>query len=75
MVQAGETIDFVVDIGDVLSSDQYLWEATISETANPDHELVWDSKRDFPQDTVNQLSPWEQLAHVLLCTNEFLFVD
>jgi hypothetical protein len=74
-VKAGETIDFVVDIGDVLNSDQYLWHATVSETADTNHGVIWNSQQDFPQDTVNQLSPWEQLAHVLLCTNEFLFID
>src|SRR5690606_18513778 len=31
-VEPGETIDFVVDIGDVLHSDQYLWRVTLRET-------------------------------------------
>lgn len=74
-VKVGETIDFVVDIGDVLNSDQYLWQATISETASSARNTSWNSKLDFTQDTVNELTPWEQLAHVLFCTNEFLFVD
>lgn len=74
-VEAGETIDFVVDIGQVLNSDQYLWEATISEIANSVDCTSWNSKQDFPAGTSNKLKPWEQLAHVLFCTNEFLFVD
>jgi len=74
-VKVGETIDFVVDIGDVLNSDQYLWEATISEAASSAKDTSWNSKLDFTEDTVNELKPWEQLAHVLFCTNEFLFVD
>ena len=74
-VEAGETIDFVIDIGEILNNDQYLWEATVAESATDTTRLTWNSKADFPQDTVNQLTPWEQLAQVLLCSNEFLFVD
>lgn len=71
-VKAGETIDFVVDIRDVLNSDQYLWTAKISAAAT---ETTWNSELDFPSTAVHQLTGWEQLAHVLLCANEFLFVD
>ena len=73
-VKKGETIDFVVDIGDVLNSDQYLWSVNVQEVAS-ETKLVWDSIADFKKDDVKQLTPWEQLAHVLICTNEFLFVD
>lgn len=73
-VQAGETIDFVVDIGKVLNSDQYLWEATVQAAAEGG-ETRWNSKADFPKDTISHLGPWEQLAQVLLCSNEFLFID
>lgn len=73
-VKAGETIDFVVDIGDVLNSDQYLWEVTIAEAGDAER-VSWNSAYDFPKATADQLEPWEQLAQVLLCTNEFLFVD
>jgi hypothetical protein len=75
MVEPGETIDFIVDIGDVLNSDQYLWEATISESGKNDNNSLWHSKLDFPTSAASQLSPWEQLAHILFCTNEFSFVD
>lgn len=71
-IEAGETIDFIVDIKDVLNSDQYLWSVTI-------HDLnagqVWNSVTDFPQDEGNRFTSWEQLAHILICTNEFQFVD
>ncbi len=73
-VSKSETIDFVVDIGDVLNSDQYLWSVNVQELATKTTTL-WDSKEDFKKDDVNQLTPWEQLAHVLICTNEFLFID
>ncbi len=74
-VKAGETIDFVVDIGKVLNSDQYLWTAEVQELAAAGSLKAWNSKTDFPQHRPQKLTPWEQLAQVLLCSNEFLFVD
>jgi hypothetical protein len=81
-VKQGATIDFVVDIGKVLNSDQYLWSATIEEqdNANPAESNetetnVWNSTADFPNNTVVRLDAWELLAQVVLCSNEFLFVD
>lgn len=75
-ISKGDFVDFVVDIDEVLNSDQFLWEISIMElgqgASTPTH---WDSKDDFPRQTVPSLSPWEQLAQVLLCTNEFMFVD
>ncbi len=73
-VMPGDTIDFVVDIGDTLNTDQYLWTCTISE-ASTESPRAWNSETDFPRDGSNQLLPLEQLAQVLLCSNEFLFVD
>ncbi|WP_053061129.1 PSD1 and planctomycete cytochrome C domain-containing protein [Rhodopirellula islandica] len=37
--------------------------------------IVWDSEADFPTDEANRLTPLEQLAQILFCSNEFLFVD
>lgn len=74
-VDAGETLDFVVDIDEVLNSDQYEWTVTIAESTTSGDTTAWDSVADFTVDTVRQLTAWEQLAHVLLLTNEFLFVE
>jgi hypothetical protein len=79
-VTAGDTIDFVVDIGDELNSDQFLWSCSItrvvSAAPNPDPAAqAWNSESDFTPHVSPQLSPLEQLAQVLLCSNEFLFVD
>ncbi len=74
-VAPGETIDFLVDIGDVLNSDQYRWEATITAAGADSEPVVWNSKADFSPNDVQRLTPLEQLAQVLLCSNEFLFVD
>ncbi len=72
----GESIDFLVDIGDVLNSDQFLWQVTI-QSVGAHNETVknWNSSLDFPENSVRKLEAWEQLAQVLLWSNEFLFVD
>jgi hypothetical protein len=76
-VEAGETLDFVVDIGGGLAYDQFLWSITITADADAaGAATTWNAERDFPpvQET-QRLTPWEQLAQVLVCTNEFFFVD
>jgi hypothetical protein len=72
-VKAGDTIDFVTDIGKQLSHNQFLWRATIA--ASDDAGLMFDSHRDFGDQPAARLTPWEQLAQVLLSANEFVFVD
>ncbi|MFK5922794.1 MAG: PSD1 and planctomycete cytochrome C domain-containing protein [Verrucomicrobiota bacterium] len=74
-VEKEETIDFIVDIDEVLNSDQYLWEVSLTESEGNENAVSWNSKTDFPQQTPKQLTAWEQLAQTLLCSNEFLFID
>jgi hypothetical protein len=79
-VSAGETIDFLVDIDKELNSDQFLWEASIRRVAAADLlrgnlPEAWNAKSDFPHEALPELSPWAQLAQVLLCANEFMYVD
>ena len=71
-VEVGDTIDFIVDIGDNLNSDQFLWEPTIVTA-----EKRWEAKPEFtgPMPAPDYLEPWEQYAQVLLLANEFAFVD
>lgn len=85
-VEAGDTIDFVVDIGGELNSDQYLWApsitivgaepAAVAVVADKD-QLVkeWNAERDFTGPLPVVLSPLEQLAQLLLISNEAMFVD
>lgn len=85
VVNKGDHIDFVVDIGSELNTDQFLWSPVISQiitTELPEQELnsqgkrkSWDAKSDFRGPVEYKLNVWEQYVHVLLCTNEFLFVD
>lgn len=72
-VAQGQSVDFLVDIGKVLNSDQFQWTATI--TKQGPEAIEWNSHSDFTVSRVPVLSAWEQLAHVLLCMNEFSFVD
>jgi hypothetical protein len=80
-VEQGDTIDLLVDIGDVLNSDQYDWRCTIEELpvapgADASKAAVrWNSEADFTRNTTQILTPLEQLAQVLLCSNEMMFVD
>jgi mono/diheme cytochrome c family protein len=72
-VKAGDTIDFLVDIGNKLSYNQFLWQATISSL--DDSTVTFDSQRDFAGANAERLDAWQQLAQVLLASNEFMFVD
>ncbi|MCH2203394.1 MAG: PSD1 and planctomycete cytochrome C domain-containing protein [Fuerstiella sp.] len=74
-VTKGDTIDFVADINEVLNGDQFLWEIKILESENVNENTTWNSTGDFSGPVPESLTPWEQLAQVLLCSNEFLFVD
>jgi uncharacterized cupredoxin-like copper-binding protein len=74
-VKAGETVDFVVDIGGSLNSDEFTWEIAISEMQASGVKLEWNAKRDFHGPATAELDPWAQLAQVLFSANEFVFVD
>lgn len=74
-VQGGQTIDFIVDIREVLNSDQFLWEIEIErQDARPSAVHTWHSRKDFTP-AAAALTPWQQLAQVMFWTNEFMFVD
>lgn len=90
-VDTGDRIDFVVDINSELNTDQFLWAPSLKRVASSDREpkvdsdletvtrngaeQTWDAKADFRGPEEYKLNAWEQYVHVLLCTNEFLFVD
>jgi hypothetical protein len=82
-IQAGDTLDFIVDIAEQLNTDQFEWPAVIqwkpqSSAQAPSPEIggvTWDSRRDFTKTMSLSLKPLEQLAHSLLMSNEFIFVD
>ena len=76
-LQPGDTIDFVVDIIQELNSDQFLWSPriTLVNEEGRTGATFWETGTDFTRSDVSRLSPWAQLAQVLLLSNEFLFLD
>lgn len=78
--KAGDTLDFIVDIGDGLNSDQFLWapRITLGATTGAGGDSArhgWDAGQDFAAQLRSQLNAWEQFAQVLMLANEFMFVD
>ena len=78
--EAGDTIDFVVDIRDGLNSDQFLWSPEValesgagSVAAAP--RDTWNAQADFRGPPSVFLNRWGQLTQVLMLSNEFMFVD
>jgi hypothetical protein len=79
-MSAGDTLDFIVDIGDGLNNDQFLWAPKIAAVVsggagNEGAALSWDAQKEFAGPATTPLGLWEQLAQTLLLTNEFVFID
>jgi hypothetical protein len=78
-VSPGDTLDFGVDIGSQLKNDQFIWVVSIKVRAGgpaaPQNPTAWNSEQDFRTAPAKTLSPLEQLTHVLLMSNECMFVD
>jgi hypothetical protein len=81
-VKKGDTLDFLTVCGADAKNDAFRWSPTITM---PSAEMPgmagmamrWDAKGDFmdPAKLPAPLSAWEELAHVLLLSNEFAVVD
>jgi hypothetical protein len=78
-VKRGDTIDFVVDMRGGYGFDSFTWAPRVVYTtplASGAHS-EWKAKEDFagPQPKTQPLTRWQELAQVLLLSNEFMFVD
>ncbi len=79
--QTSDTLDFIVDIADGLNSDQFLWSPKIvpsthaTGSGGDTPQETWDAEKDFSAQPKQPLDAWEQLAQVLMLSNEFMFVD
>ena len=74
--QAGDVIDFVVDSRESTTADSFRWSATITIIESASQvESTWRTEKGFHGPLPPPLSGWEQLAHSLLMSNEFVFVD
>ena len=81
-VKKGDTLDFVVCGEADANADKFQWAPTITMlTAEmpgmPGMPRIWDAKTDFMdvRKMPKPIGPWEELAQVLLLSNEFMFVD
>ena len=79
-VQAGETLDFVIDCLTNEAHDSFTWPPVVSLTSagsGKPNERQFAAAADFrgPSPAVTRLSLLEQYAQALLLTNEFVFVD
>ncbi len=78
-LRRGESLDFIVTCRANENSDSFQWAPKLV-AVEKNLSTMWDSARDFPKTPTGQpldtsLTPWEQLAQVLLLSNEFQFVD
>lgn len=78
-VKKGEALDFVVDCLGDQNHDSFDWAPVIrtvshaGDTTSGGH--VWNARNDFQGPAPPELNVWEQLAQILLISNEFVFVD
>ncbi len=78
-LRRGESLDFIVTCRANENSDSFQWAPKLTAIERK-LSTMWDSARDFPKTPTGRpvessLTPWEQLAQVLLLSNEFQFVD
>ncbi|NND98960.1 MAG: DUF1553 domain-containing protein, partial [Pirellulaceae bacterium] len=78
-VVEGEFVDFVAAPGTSSSFDSFFWRIQIKLVSQDGRIFESDSTKDFSgpfdPESVNTLSRLAQLAHALLMSNEFAFVD
>ncbi len=89
-VKPGDVIDFVVTCRENNSFDRFSWKTVVrmqpAEEAGADGRgkpsggsstsmVTWDSAADFHGPVPAPLDVWQRLAHMLLMTNEFLYLD
>lgn len=71
-LQAGDTLDFVVDFNGEILHDEHEWVVQIRDHNQP--ERLWNSEKDF-RGSPTAIDRWEILMQALVMANEFVFVD
>jgi hypothetical protein len=74
-VEAGETLDLVVDCLGGDDSDSFAWAPRLRQVEPAAAGQTWDARADFEGPPPPPLTPWQRLAQVLLLSNEFAYVD
>ncbi|HEX5472640.1 MAG TPA: PSD1 and planctomycete cytochrome C domain-containing protein [Lacipirellulaceae bacterium] len=76
VVKKGDIIDFITDCRGGVDSDSFSWPVTLRLTiSDKDAGHVCDSAGGFHGPIAPPLTRWQELAQVLLMSNEFAFVD
>jgi mono/diheme cytochrome c family protein len=82
-VEKGDTIDFIVSCREDNRFDEYgwpieVWKVEVASDGGLNGLDVWPTEPLFDSSVAHWIgpqSPWEQYAHALLISNEFMFVD
>ncbi len=78
-LRAGDNIDFVVDFNKNLNNDQFAWAPQInridSDAQASAVPRTWNAEADFAGAQIELLDVWQQLAQVLLVSNELMFIE
>jgi len=77
-VKPGDVIDFVVTCRENNGFDSFSWKtvARMQPSENPSAPVItWDSAADFHGPVPAPLDVWQRLAHTLLLTNDFIYLD
>lgn len=76
-VQTGDTLDFVVDFAGEITHDEHESPFEIRQitdvSSGSNTAQLWNSEKDFRGGVITDR--WQLLAHALLMTNEFVFID
>ncbi len=76
-VQAGDTVDFIVDCRTNPNHDSFQWPVSLQLAGSDERSgrRKWDSKQDFRGPGPVGLTVWQRYAQALMLTNEFIMLD
>ena len=74
-LQAGDTLDILVDCRTNQSHDAFVWPLTIHFHPKDSSQQNYTSAAGFHGPFPQPLNVWDRYAHTLLLTNEFMFLD
>jgi hypothetical protein len=81
-VKRGDTLDFLVAAVTETGNEAFSWAPVIelaetgtNKDAGPGKTQKWDAAADFSGPVRSPPTAWEKYAHVLLMSNEFIFID
>jgi len=78
--KVGDVVDFMISCNKNIVGDEYTIDISIVQVKDMDSliPLTWNSKKDFKgpvRDIDKELNSWERYAHILLMSNEMIFIN